>query len=287
MRFPVRPILGRLPGWIEARLQRFFRVDPSVLMDPSVTPAQFRAAVSLLHVGETIKITGLNRHPQADALLIDHVDLSTSVILDIGASDGSTSLELINKLPAFDQYIVADLFIKIHAVQGSRQTLFFDGTGSCILVVGRRLIAWPAQSRIVRALYAARIRWTSAHVHTDHEILLLNPAIQAEMKRNTRISFQEHDIFQPWAGDQPDVIKVANVLRRLYFEDDQIRAALRRLLTTLPEGGHLLIVDNPRIAGIGCRGGLYQRREGRFALVAATDEEAEVADLVASVALPA
>ena len=62
-----------------------------------------------MHVGGTIKITGGNRHPVADQMLIDNVDLSDATIVDIGASDGSTSVDLIGKLPALKRYVIADL----------------------------------------------------------------------------------------------------------------------------------------------------------------------------------
>ncbi len=82
--------------------------------------------------------------------------------------------------------------------------------------------------------------------------------------------------------DPPDVIKVANLLRRLYFSDEDICRALRSLLASLDEGGHLLILDNPRIPGIDIRAGLFRRSQDRFELVATTTEEPEILDLVLS-----
>lgn len=45
--------------------------------------------MNAFQVGGTVKITAENRHPGADALLIQNVDLAHAVIVDIGASDGS------------------------------------------------------------------------------------------------------------------------------------------------------------------------------------------------------
>src|SRR4051794_23303356 len=99
MRLPIRPLSGRWPAPLQKALTRFFWRDPSVILDPAVTPEDFRRAMSAIHVGDTIKITEGDRHPAADALLIDNIDLEGAVIVDIGASDGSTSVDLIRKLP--------------------------------------------------------------------------------------------------------------------------------------------------------------------------------------------
>jgi hypothetical protein len=76
-------------------------VDPRVLLQEEPSAEDFRAAMTIIHVGETIKITGTNRHGAADALLLDNVDVTGASLVDLGASDGSTSAELLSKLPDF------------------------------------------------------------------------------------------------------------------------------------------------------------------------------------------
>ncbi len=240
--------------------------------------------MSAFHLGDTIKITGENRHPAADNLLIDHLDLSKASILDVGASDGSTSVELIRKLPDFKSYTIADLFLNVRAAQQSRRVFFYDPAGTCILVVGPRAVAWPSQSKTVRALYAPLIaRGSRSAVATD--VLLLNPEARSLVATDERVNYAVHNVFHPWQGPTPDVIKVANLLRRLYFSDDAILVALRALLRSLKDGGHLLLVDNPRLKGISARAGLYRREGGRFVPVDHIEEKSEIDDLVGQVQL--
>jgi chemotaxis methyl-accepting protein methylase len=99
------------------------------------------------------------------------------------------------------------------------------------------------------------------------------------MAEDPRVSYRVHDVFQPWAGETPDVIKVANLLRRLYFPDADIIRALHVLRDSLPEGGHLMVVDNPRIPNTPPRAGIYRRVGTRLEEVARTGEP-EIADLV-------
>lgn len=285
MRLPVRLIRGRWPSAVEARMRRFVWDDPRLVLDPGAPPDKFSTAMSAFTVGSTIKITGSNRHPAADALILDHVDLADAVVLDIGASDGSTSVELIGKLPTFGRYVIADLYITATAVQVGERTVFLDHEGNVILVAGRRLVAWPSGSPLVGLLYRRTTAAARQQQDRGHEILLLNPAARALVDSDDRVTYQRHDVFQPWAGPTPDVIKVANVLRRgLYFSEDQIRVALTTLLGNLPEGAHLLMVDNPR-AKVPARGGLYRREGGRFIRVAQTEHPTEIDDLVLAVTL--
>lgn len=239
--------------------------------------------MSAINVGDTIKITGANRHPGADQLLVDHVDLSDARIVDIGASDGSTSVDLIGRIGTFRSYTIADLYLSLQAADVAGHTVLFDGTGECVLVIGKRLLAWPSLSRAVAAAYRPLIR--RARAAPKNEVLLLNPAAQDLIENDPRVDYRTHDVFTVWQGESPDVIKVANLLRRLYFPDEQILVGLRALLTSLPENGHLLMVDNPRIEGVEYRAGLYRRDGDRFTTVATTTLEPEIADLLAEVSL--
>jgi hypothetical protein len=278
MRAPVRCIRGRWPAILEWRAPRLFRTDPRVLLDTQPEPDAFREAMSMLYVGQTIKITGSRRHDQADDLLLGAVDLQGATILDIGASDGSTSVDLVAKLPAFSAYVIADLYLEVDAVCVGRTVVFFDRADVCILVAGRRFVAWPSLSRTVRLLCTPlEMR---ARRRPRESVRLLGPAARDLMRSDPRVVATVHDVFQPWPDPHPHVIKVANLLRRLYFSDADILRGLSALHASLDDGGHLLIVDNPRIPGIAVRAGLYRRDGQRFTTVSQTAEQPEIADLI-------
>ncbi|WP_237762606.1 hypothetical protein [Arthrobacter sp. ERGS1:01] len=269
---------------MQERLGRFFWADPRAILRADASPEEFRRAMSAIEVGGTYKITGANRHPGADELMLANLDLADAVIVDIGASDGSTSLDLISKLGGFKQYIIADKYLRVFARENGRKTYFYDDDGNWILVVGSRVLAWPATSGFIRALFGRGAR-TAAHRVAPREVLLLNPAVQQRMAADPRVTARVHDVFLPWEGQAPDVIKVANLLRRLYFPDADIVRALEVLLGNLPDGGHLVIVDNPRIDGMPPRCGLYRRDGGRFVVVAESENVPEISTLVTGVDL--
>jgi hypothetical protein len=282
MHAPIRPLQGKWPAALEQRAGRFFWVDPRVVLADGASPESFRRAMAAFDVGQTMKITGQKRHGAGDSMLVEHVDLTDAELVDIGASDGTTSLELIERLPDFRSYVIADLFLKITARQLGKRTLFFDPDGKCILVVGPRAAAWPARSRAVEALVRPLVT-RAQRTSPSRDVLLLNPEVRTLMTSDSRVTFAVHDIFEPWPGSTPDVIKVANLLRRMYFSDEQISAALQAIFKSLPDQGHLLLVDNPRIKGIDERAGLYRKDAGGFVAVARTEEIPEIDDLIGAV----
>lgn len=281
---PIRPIRGRWPNLLESRAlpRRFFRVDPAVVLEDDADPHAFREAMSSIYVGGTIKITAAERHPCTDELLIQSVDLAQARIVDVGASDGSTSLDLIRRLDTFDSYTIADLYLILRAVQVGRRKVLFDQDDECVLVVGDRMAAWPSLSRFVAAIYAPVVRRARAGLQGAREVLLLNPEVRRLIAVDPRIDYRVHDVFMPWEGAPPDVIKVANLLRRLYFDDDTLLRALRALRDSLPQGGHLMVVDNPRARDTAPRAGIY-RREGTAFVEVARVGDPEIDDLVALV----
>lgn len=284
MHAPVRPIRGRWPKALEGAtpVRRFFRLDPLTILDDRADPEAFREAMSSIYVGGTIKITGANRHPETDDLLVATVDLDDAVIVDIGASDGSTSLDLIERLPSFRSYTIADLYLRLRAVDVGRRTLLFTDDDTCVLVVGPRTMAWPAESSAVHRLYGRVVQAGTEKLRDAREVLLLNPDVRRLMAHDDRVGHRVHDVFTPWPGEQPDVIKVANLLRRLYFDDADLLRALHALRDSLPEGGALMLVDNPRLEDPSPRAGIWRREGDRF-VEAARVGKPEIADLVAQV----
>lgn len=301
MHVPIRLVAGGWPPPVERLLRRFVWLDPRLVQEPGTDPETFSRAMAAFAVGSTRKITGAGRHAEADALLLEHLDLSDAVIADIGASDGITSVELMARIGDFAHYVIADLYLTVDAVRTGRRTVFLDGSGRAVVVAGPRMVAWPALSRTIAFLYrptllraarlqaarlqAARLRRRGQPFPEVEQIPLVNPTTHRLLQSDPRVCLHTHDIFTPWSGPyRPTVVKVANVLRRLYFTDDRILAALTVILGDLPEGGHLLLVDNPRVTPPApARGCLYRKTDGRFRLVGRTDQLTEVHELVLQV----
>ncbi|WP_028050844.1 hypothetical protein [Cellulomonas sp. URHD0024] len=281
MLLPIRLVRGGWPRWLERRAHRFFYTDPAVLVDDDASPEDYRSVMLGIHIGGTIKITAAGRHLDIDPLLLDNVDLAGARIVDIGASDGSTSMDLIDALPEFASYTISDLYIEVPWARTAKHLFLFDKHQTSILVAGRRFLAWPELSRTVAALYAPLVR--RGRKQPQQLTTLLNPQVRARMRTDPRVTYREHDVFETWAGERPDVIKVGNLLRRFYFDDADLSRALRAVHASLADDGHFFIVDHTRDPGRPPAGGLYRRTPAGFARVATTPTQPEIEDLILAV----
>lgn len=278
MKLPIRPLKGRWPAGLQRRAARFFWDDPRALLNDDVDADTFRRLMAAIHVGDTIKITEANRHPSADKLLIESVDLTNAHIVDVGCSDGSTAVDLIESLPTFGRYTMTDLYLHLDAVDVGRFVCFLDHEASCILIAGRRTVAWPTLSRPIAFLYRGVIR-RAKNAQNRRPVLLLNPRARALIARDERVTYRAHDVFKPWDGQPADIIKVANLLRRFYFDDAKLAEGVRTVLRSLPEGGHFLVVDNGR-DGYPPRAGLYRRAGTSFRYLGNDGLDPEIHDIV-------
>jgi len=213
-------------------------------------------------------------------LLIKHLDLSKAKIVDIGASDGSTSLDLVRRISSFESFVIADLYLTVSTVAIGRHILFYEPNGECVLVVGSRFIGWPTLSKAILLLYSPLVWLASRRSSRQREVLLLNPATRSLLMEDARVSVRVHNVFERWEGVPPDIIKVANLLRRMYFSDKDICMAVDVLRQSLRDGGFLLIVEDPLLEGSPSQAGLYHRDKDRFVAIAQTERRPEIHDLV-------
>ena len=72
-----------------------------------------------------------------------------------------------------------------------------------MLVVGRRTMAWPAESRAVGLLYQALVSEPPPGCPRSHEVTLLNPDVRRLMVSDPRVKALVHDIFEPGRARLP------------------------------------------------------------------------------------
>jgi hypothetical protein len=109
--------------------------------------------------------------------------------------------------------VLADLYLELDAVRVGRAGIFYDKSGTCVLVGGPRFLAWPSLSRAVRWGATSWLRAACNPRRPQVPVLLLNPTARALMAADPRVTAREHDGFQPGPAPAPDLIKVANLLR--------------------------------------------------------------------------
>jgi hypothetical protein len=245
------PIKLNQAGWPSrfARLSfAFYDPRPLARSDSSdLSPIECSRAVSTLQFGVTFKTTRPGRQMDSNLFISQLYRGAKPVILDVGASDGSTSLDLICSLGRnFERYFVTDLNLSSRCGYDRRGVLYFlDRNGVCVLCASKRFLVYaecdgapfPLPFIVRKLLSGAR------HVIGWREILLMQPELVRVAALDIRISIMPYDLFTPWKGQPPHLIKVANLLNPKYFTVAQMQEALKMQCSNLPLDGRLLLVS--------------------------------------------
>jgi hypothetical protein len=247
MRLPIKLNKAGWPSPFADLFLAFHDPRPLAYKPFAISAAQFSASVSSLQFGVTFKTTHPGRHAQSNQFLRETCRGSRPVILDVGASDGSTSLDLIRELGSdFAYYYVTDLNLSVRCGYDSKGVVYFvDQNGSCILRASERLLVYSNTSRakFPLRLIAKALLAKCGNAGGWRNLVLIQPALRRRAKCDPRIIIQRYDIFAPWTGPPPDLIKVANLLNNEYFSDAQIEEALQAQCSNLAPNGRLLLIS--------------------------------------------
>lgn len=218
--------------------------DPRVLREHRLTPAEFTDAVSTFKFATTCKTTQKARFPRTLEHLARLEFMRLPTILDVGASDGSTSVDVMDAVP-FNRYFVTDKHLEVTVSRRGRTAYFHAPDGKCVLIATPAWIvyddtagAWHPFGGIARRAFAAApARSAGAEV-----VSLVNPAVKSRRQSDVRV--EQYDIFEPWRGDKADLVVAANILNRVYFTEENLARAIRNLVDALCEDGRLAVIQN-------------------------------------------
>ena len=247
MRLPIKLNKAGWPSPFADLFLAFHDPRPLAYKPFAISAAQFSASVSSLQFGVTFKTTHPGRHAQSNRFLRETYRGSRPVILDVGASDGSTSLDLIQELGSnFAYYYVTDLNLSVRCGYDSKGVVYFvDQNGSCILRASERLLVYSntSRARFPLRLIARTLLAKCRNAGGWRSLVLIQPALRRRAKCDPRIIIRWYDIFAPWTGPPPDLVKVANLLNNDYFSDSQLKKALQVQCSILAPNGRLLLIS--------------------------------------------
>ncbi|MCB0619048.1 MAG: hypothetical protein KDC32_05180 [Saprospiraceae bacterium] len=265
MRLPVKLSDSFWPSWLYRFIGANLRKDPRILVSgkAGADPDARSKAISCFKFGTTFKTTGYRRHRLSDELVTPYFREEMTV-LDIGASDGITSLDLMEKVGfRFRRYFVSDYNLEVRYLWSGARCFFFSPEGACILIAGPLFVSYPGESGFVRRLHRRTLQRLQPQLAQAPSLQLIHPRLADLARQDDRIRILRYNVFEPWKDEQPQLIKIANVLNFNYFSTAEIEGALKNLLQTLPDSGLLLIVENRP----GEQAALYRKNNGRFELL--------------------
>ncbi len=254
---------------------------------------KFTQTVAALRIGHICKMTRWGRLDKSLSILADLVDPSDAHrLLDIGVSDGITTLEAVRFLLEQRNCKVSAIGVDLHSelVRYQRCCLseYRSGNGEPVLAqfgpfmmtIGAGASPGQPISRFIAANYM-RLRRMRSRLNEKTRISLVNPLA----RQSPQTSFEVQNIFErrnEWTNSFT-IVRAANVLNRQYFSDSEILRALDNLFCYLHDGGILLISRNlaPRESPHGEENGSFWSKTIKgFEFISDVGRGSCVADLV-------
>ena len=249
MRTPVKLNRAGWPSWVYGFLPNMDDPRGLCTADSLIDPELFSRMVSTIKVGPAWRTTQARRHGQADERIRTLLAGSKPVILDVGASDGATSLDLIRRLGSgFKRYYVTDKDLEVRTLVHRDCLYFFGPGGEALMVATPRFVAYADRDEsdpISRNMVSRLLnRLPKGQKPKLLSVSLLQPELMELIRRDRRVEVRNFDILAPWQGPEVDFVKAANVLNPGYFTTEQLKRAVSHLYGALVPSGRLLIVDN-------------------------------------------
>jgi len=243
VRFPVKLNRSGWPAIIGELLNG--KSDPRCILESDVTPEDFSATMSSLKFGTTYKSTKDARFPLTLRKIADLEFPHPPKVLDVGASDGSASLEIVQSID-FSHYFITDSNVFVHTAEDGKWTYFFTPDGCPILAASDRWVVYKEAADAFPPLgLISRKTFKSASLLFDdstRKIELINPRVREII--GSDVSFDPYNAMEQWEGGKVGLIIVANLLNRTYFGDDEMRKILNNLSAALEGEGWIVLIDN-------------------------------------------
>jgi hypothetical protein len=240
-----------------------------ILTADQLSRSEFTKCVSTFRVGNTWKTTSSLRHFYSDQKFCELVDIiNKPFILDVGVSDGITSLELIEKLnDKFAGYFVTDLYFDMYYSQYQDSVYIYEPiTHDCIMKISDKVIVYfqernilPFINSFIEKVYAKVPAFDSKHFK---KASFCQPDLISLSENDKRIIVKNYNVMESWDFQAVDIIKAANVLNPGYFSKSQMKTAVLNLKKALKEDGYLLVVDNREME----KWSLFMKQDDNFVL---------------------
>jgi hypothetical protein len=237
----------------------------------------FTRAVSSIRVGHIHKLTGSARLVETKRALARHLgDRGEQEIrlLDIGGSDGTTTLEAVrdlsDELGTPVRAVLMDRYVRIERRKNGwlREYCMTDGSPLILRLgpLGLQLSSIastrdPLSRCIGRAYLAHRER--HGRPNLDATLSLIHPAVAED----DRVSVVEWNVLEPKCDlrGQFDAVRASNILNENYFSREEIEIALSHIHAYLDADGLLLVSRNHLENDVEVEhGSLWRRTPTRF-----------------------
>lgn len=238
---------------------------------------KFSLVLDDLFINGSWKRTMQGRLHKSELLLCEHIKKHNNSyeisFLDIGCSDGITTLDMINKMNDYGLYpkyiLLMDLNIKLIKYKSGPIMEYRTSRGEPVFLkmglLGLRLPCSPRRFDIISTLLARnyiRMTWLRKRLKYYGEISLINPAVKALAGINIyedNIIQENYDLYNSF-----DAIRCCNVMNVGAFNEKDIIKCISIINNYLKEGGFLVLSRNDIHGNNEIENGSAWRKKGHY-----------------------
>ena len=283
MRFPIKFNRAHLLSILKILPSQY---DPRKLLWENVILDQFESSISAIKADNTWKTTKKNRHVITDQLIKKLLyEYNNSIILEVGASSGIASLDLLNLISTnITRYYITDLSFTLQYRIIDDKTFFYHPISKkCIMCVTNRWIFYNDSAFSIFPFdFIIRNIFTKAPPYDPASLAylsLVHPTISQIAREDSRIIVKEFNIFEKWGLERVDILIVANLLNLAYFNEKLILQAICNFKSVLKIGGSLVIAENRKKEKVSI---FKLTEQGTFALVENVNTGCQIELIVAN-----
>jgi hypothetical protein len=216
--------------------KRFIRFTPELLdtvraggLSSDAQCAVFSRAVSWFRFGNIFKLTSRDRTLLADGAVLSLArEKSAPALLEIGSSDGISSLAFFEERGLFSEIRLTDRYNVFYRERRGFSTRYYDADKTAMyLRIG--LLSFDLRPLGIKP------------VGDLERIETVNPLLTRTFGVER---IERFDMFGDAADSRYDIIKCCNLLNKSYFSDDQIVKAVRNMARSLEDEGSIVVSQN-------------------------------------------
>ena len=222
------------------KIKTFFSPDPSIIFDSSkYRQSDLLNAISIIKFDNSFKTTYKNRHILTQNYLSKYFIDRKINIIDIGASYGSTSVELIKKLN-FHKYYVVDKNNCINIYKKKNNYYYFNDNGKLILFSNKFFLVYTDEIIKKFSFFNFLFSNNNFYFKKSKNINLTHP----DLLNKKKIDVIKQDIYDDWNFEKGDLIILGNILNLSYFDKYQIINIFNKILKLCNDQCIIAIIDN-------------------------------------------
>ncbi len=220
---------------------------------------------------------------KVEEILGSHLsDIENANILDVGISDGRTSLDFFSLLkpylPKDYSYYATDYSPYIKVIRKGNTRIILDGWDNIIQIVkppfvlntsvSKNICLYPINiiSLFILKTFVAKptVRQYKLSNLKSENVLLFNGDLQNLAKNNTSINLDQYSVLEPLKFNKTfNVIRAMNLFNESYFSDKEFEVAFNNIKQGVTENGYIIIGSN-NDADTVVNGAIYKNTESGF-----------------------